>query len=254
MLDEVKYLKKKAIEWCDIVRTCRITPTEAWYCLNRTIMKTVEYPLMATCFSRKQVIDIMAPILQTILSKCKIQRKIPHKMLYGTLRSCGFGVKDPYLFQLVQHLQAILRHTNRATPSGELLVENMELVQVHMGLEQPFWDLPSPQYGHLAMEGWMKFTWKALCGSPLSLKGPALDVPPARVHDCHLMDVFVNSGYEREDLETFNSCRLYLRAHRLSDICTADRTSIHAKCWEGLFPEHRNQTPWMNAHKPSQDD
>ena len=51
MKDEVKYLQQKAIKWADALRTRKIQPYEAWYCLNAMIMKTIEYPLMATTLS-----------------------------------------------------------------------------------------------------------------------------------------------------------------------------------------------------------
>lgn len=115
MLDEAKFLKKKAIRWSDALRTNRIKPSQAWCCLNSTIMKKIEYPLVATTLSRKQIDDIMRPILRGALNKCAIQKNIPRKLLYGNLRARGFNLKDPFLTQLIAHLQSILRHCHRAS-------------------------------------------------------------------------------------------------------------------------------------------
>ena len=172
MQDEVRYLRGKAIKWADALRTKKLQPSEAWYCLAATIMKTIEYPLMATTMTRRQIDTIMQPILQAALRKCRIQNRLPWKLVYDTLRARGLGLKDPFITQLIQHLQAILRHANRDTPSQVLHQENMELVQLHIGSTRNFWELPFKQYGCLAPKGWMKHTWECLDSTLLSLLGP----------------------------------------------------------------------------------
>ena len=81
MHDEVVHLKANAKKWTDAVRSRRINPTEAWYSVTSTIMKTLEYPLMATCISRTDMDDIMRPILQAALPKASIQKCCPCKLV-----------------------------------------------------------------------------------------------------------------------------------------------------------------------------
>ena len=161
------------------LRTKKLQPSEAWYCLTATIMKTIEYPLMASTMTRRQINTIMQPILQAAIRKCRIQNHLPRKLVYGTLRAWGLGLKDPFITQLIQHLQAILRHANCNTPSQLLHQENMELVQLHIGSARNFWELPFEQYGCLAPKGWMKHTWECLDSTPLSLLGPPLQINPS---------------------------------------------------------------------------
>ena len=86
MDDEVEYLKNKVLTWCTMLRTQKIYGYEAWYCLVSTIMKSIEYPLAATTFSREQVDDIMRPLFKTALNMCNIQRHLPRKLLYGPIQ------------------------------------------------------------------------------------------------------------------------------------------------------------------------
>ena len=51
MSDKVSHLQSKVSLWTENVRNRRIAPEVAWYCLNSTIMRTIEYPLVATTFS-----------------------------------------------------------------------------------------------------------------------------------------------------------------------------------------------------------
>ena len=50
MKGKVCYLRQKVLTWTDGLRTGKVSKHMAWYCLNATIMKTLEYPLVATTF------------------------------------------------------------------------------------------------------------------------------------------------------------------------------------------------------------
>ena len=148
MIDEVKFLRHKVSVWCDRLRTGMIEKDVAWYCLNATIMKTIEYPLTATTFSRQDVHQVMKPLLRSALNKFGVQKNMPRKLVYGTLRSRGLGLRDPYWSQLIQHAQVILRHSHRNTPTRMLLDETMDLVQLYVGSEINFWELPDGSNTH----------------------------------------------------------------------------------------------------------
>jgi len=114
-----------------VVQTRRINPTESWYSINHTIMKTIEYPLAVTSISKKDIQDIMCPILQAALPKARIQKDFPRKLVYGTLMSEGFSVHDPSATQVIEHVHSIIRHRFQDTPSHDIHVQNMELVQCY---------------------------------------------------------------------------------------------------------------------------
>jgi hypothetical protein len=126
---------------------------QAWYSLTVTILRTLEYPLVATTFSQDQCKELMKPILQTALPLCKIQRRLPRALVYGSYRTRGLNLPNLYWVQLIYHLQSILRHMHRDTPSRDMHEENMDLVQFHVGSTVNFWELPYEEYGVLAPDG-----------------------------------------------------------------------------------------------------
>jgi len=220
-------------EWAEAMRTKRLSRSEAWCCVQSTIMKTLEYPLVATSLSHSDVDTIMPPILKVVLPKLGIQKKIPHSLLYGSASVQGCNLKDPWVTQLVEHLEAIMHHQYRDTPSADLHVKNMELTQCHVGSAAPFWELPFDLYGCLAPRSWMKSTWKHLDKTPLTLKGPKFTVSPKRARDDHLMDIFVQHDFDVETLRILNECRLCLHATMVADITEADGGVITQEAWEG---------------------
>ena len=156
MDDQLHHLQEKVQFWCEAIRTKKLASAEAWYCLSSTITKTIEYSLTATYFSRDEIDSIMKPLLQAALRLCGLQRNMPRKLVYGPKESRGCGLKDPFWLQLILHVTTILKHQEQDTPSRDLMDKNMDLVQLYVGSDQNFWELPFPLYGHLALDGWMK--------------------------------------------------------------------------------------------------
>jgi hypothetical protein len=78
---QTQALLKLANLWADRVRTGKFSPAEAWYSLQFCIMKSLEYPLMATSLSKKQCDLLMTATLSTppqsaqthriLLTKCR---------------------------------------------------------------------------------------------------------------------------------------------------------------------------------------
>jgi hypothetical protein len=118
-LDDFKYLHDWVVAGSDGLRTGHFRKEAAWLCINFTIsMKTIEHPLLATTFTHHEVHQFMKPLLRIVaLNSFNVEKDLPRKLVYGTLRSLGLGIQDPFCTQLIQHLQVILRRALRKTPT-----------------------------------------------------------------------------------------------------------------------------------------
>ena len=128
---------------------------DAWYAMNCTIMKTIEYPLMATTLSRAQLDTVMSPILTAALPKAGIQRHMPRAIVHGSHNVQGHEVHHPAATQTIQHVQAIMRHGVRMTMTGPLLRSLMEEHILEVGSSTPFLATSLRQVGpalHLDMD------------------------------------------------------------------------------------------------------
>jgi hypothetical protein len=142
----------------------------------------------------------------------------------------------------------------RDTPSRDMHVENMDLVQFHVGSTATFWDLPYEEYGILAPDGGIKHTWEALSKTPLTLKGPNLGLPNEREKDAALMDAFVAEEYDQKTLIILNECRLYLRVSHLSQISTACGQHVDEQCWSGAQQLSAMRKPLIKTYRPTRKD
>ena len=85
-VDEVKKFRVKAEEFSDCIQTRSISREDAWLAVNSTIMKTLEYPMIAITLSKKQWDYIMSPILIYSLPKSGIVRIFPRDVVYAPLQ------------------------------------------------------------------------------------------------------------------------------------------------------------------------
>ncbi|MGL4350682.1 MAG: hypothetical protein ACRCT2_09010, partial [Plesiomonas shigelloides] len=250
MREEVLYLRKKACDWADSLRAKRIRKDDAWYCVNSSILRTIEYPLTATSFTKEQCAHIMAPILYAMLPTIKVQRNMPRVLVYAPERYQGGGVNDPRAIQLILHLHCILRHCSRPTPTGSFLCSNMENLTLELGSGTPFWDLDYQVWKHIVTPSWIAFTWSELQDTPLSLRGPLPRLLPQRQGDVFLMDVFMAQDYSPADLCSLNDVRMYKQVMRLSDIVTADGKELLDSALTATPPTRSTNITWPRCYRP----
>ena len=59
--DIIQALLEKATKWADLVQSGHLLREEAWRALNSTIMKGLEYPLLATTLTEEETDIIFSP-------------------------------------------------------------------------------------------------------------------------------------------------------------------------------------------------
>ena len=224
MHDEVKHLRAKGQVWADGLRSRRIRKDDAWYCVNSSILRAIQYPLTATSLTRDQCSKVMAPILKALLASVRVQSNLSRTLVYAPAKFQCLAIDDTWAIQLIKHLHCILRHCSRDTVTGSKILSNMENLTLELGSGTSFWDLDYTLWECLATPSWITYTWRELDKTELSLRGPMELLKPQRVDDVFLMDAFVALDLDPADLISLNDVRMYKQVTRLSDIVSADGT------------------------------
>ena len=68
---------------------------EAWYALTATVMKTIEYPLLALTLTKEQCTHM--PVLMSGLPACGNCRYFPRDVLYAPIKFQGVGLNNIYI-------------------------------------------------------------------------------------------------------------------------------------------------------------
>ena len=82
------------------------------------MMKTLEYPLMATILSKSQCDKIMAPILDAGLAALGINRRMTQAVVYGPKQYQGVGIPDLWTLQGILKLWLAIAHGDAPTITG----------------------------------------------------------------------------------------------------------------------------------------
>jgi hypothetical protein len=214
---------EKSNLWADKIRAGRFTHTEAWYLLQFCVMKTLEYPLMATSLSKEQCKTIIKPIRAAALPASEINRHLSLTIVHGPKQYQGVGILDLWTVQGIVKLWLALQHGDAPTITGNQLRASMELHTLEIGLPGQLLQQDFQTYQQMATISWLKHSWEFLfADSNIQLKATTPELTLARENDKFLMDKFGSYGYQKTELSQLNLCRLYCHATRLSDISTGD--------------------------------
>ena len=78
-------LRDKAEDWATLFSVGHLKREEAWRGLHSTIMKSLEYPLVATPLTEIEAENIFTPIKNAALPKSGIVRTFPKKIIHAPL-------------------------------------------------------------------------------------------------------------------------------------------------------------------------
>ena len=132
---QIKVMRAKATEWGMHMSKGALRDFEAWNALNTTILKSLEYPLVATTLSRKEIKHVLAPALSAGLQTSGFGKSFPQKILYAPTSIQGMGVTNLFHKQFIRHVKDIADQTWRATPSEKFIALNLEALKLEAGIE-----------------------------------------------------------------------------------------------------------------------
>jgi hypothetical protein len=176
MTSHVEYLREKAVTWSEQVRCGVLRRSEAWYAMNTSILKSIEYSLTATTMTKQQTETIMRPILKAGLSKSGLSQKFPRTAVYSSLKYQGLGICDPYFTQGVKKLSIFLQ-SNLSVPLMNHAIQTLwYLTRLECGLGPHFLTKPFPPASCIVTRGWIAYLWEFVSHYNIIVHQHALDV------------------------------------------------------------------------------
>ena len=146
---QIKYMQKVAEQWSKKVRVGHITRVDAWTAFTSTVMKTLEYPLLALTLSESECGAIMSPVLSEGLPKMGICRSMARSLVHAPTKFQGLGIYNLYTTQGLIHVKELLNHIWRKTETGKLLRTTMEFAKLEAGIRGSLFALDYELHGHL---------------------------------------------------------------------------------------------------------
>jgi hypothetical protein len=249
----VEALRKSAEEWSALVKTGHLQAKDVWLALNTTIMKSIEYPLMALTLTEKQCKMIMSPILNVALPAAQVCRNYPRDVAYGPKELIGLGVNNIYLTQGTQQIGLLHQYLSTNTITGELMRACIEAHKMHIGFGTNMFELNYERLHRLTPPTWITNIWKFSNSHHISVQEDITgNTAGKRENDRHIMDI-VSEDQEmsNNDLVHINRCRLFLQVVTVADIANGNGTLLRRGVLKGtMMKMNRNSYQWPRQDRP----
>ena len=84
---QIDHMRRVADEWYEKVRVGHLTRFDAWTAFNTTIMKSLEYPLLALTLTDDECTKIMTPVLKAGWPNMGICRTMARSLVYAPIKT-----------------------------------------------------------------------------------------------------------------------------------------------------------------------
>ena len=223
-----EWLEKQCTEAAAFVTKHALTPTEGSIYYHTVLMPSLRYPLSNTFFTRKALEKIETRSHQSLATALGFNRHTSKRVLYAPTALGGGGMRHLAVEQGIGQLESFVRHWRSGdTQIGVLVRIALHWAQKVAGVGVGILKNPSKKLPHLDVK-WFTSLREFLTDAHTQLVVDDDGVlPRQREHDDYIMDILADSQkFTPAEMRRLNYCRLYLRATLLSDIATADGTSV----------------------------
>lgn len=240
MKTQSNFMRAQALQWCNSIAKGFFDQRLMYQALSTTIMKSLEYPLPATTLSSVQCDYIMKPIYKLCLPKLKVVGTFPISLRYSAIQHFGLQLPNLYWLQGYYHLDRLIRYAKSMHLTGQLIRHSLENLRLELGCNGQLFDLPYNTLSRIATDTWLTHTWKFISQYNLQLSLQVPDIPLQREFDSLLIPMFMAKGFQNEELQQLNRCRIFLKVTTLSDITCGFGEMITQEAWNGRCNDFRS--------------
>ena len=246
----VSELKTIALQWGARIRLGNPSPAEAWQALTCTITPKLKYPLPACTLSEEECKSILFPAIRAALPKSRICSMLP-----GAVRDCpqnygGLGISSLYHYQCTSRISIMAQQIFQQTPTGFLLIQNIEDLTLETGLYGPIWNMPFDLISkYVSQHSYVYHILKYNAENNISLSIPHETLAPQREGDQPIMLLASQYFSTTAELRSIQRVRLLLGVTHLSDISTANGYKMDITMFDThLHKHHKNLYDWPSKH------
>ena len=249
---QLDHLTTKTNKWTAAMHAAPVTKDEAHLSYSRIYIPSIRYGLGTCYFTTEDLLRIQRPAVNFALSKMGYNQHTPRAVVYGPRALGALGLPSLLLEQGLQQLQFITRHLRSPhSPLRPLFQLSIEWYRMLAGYSVCPLALPTQSLSHIEFAPWFKALQQFLKNTQHSLDIPNLYCPRTlREHDVAIMEI-PRTTFSTEEAMQINRCRLFLRVHMVSEICSAHGGHLNLDMWRGQLPDSSSSTLlWPRQQRP----
>ena len=220
--DQYKELCEWTANWADRLRISFLSESETVQAIQTSIMKKLEYPLLAMTLTREQCDNILKPLLRTALPRTRINRNFCGKTLRAPGGFLGLNFPCLYTSQVIAHMECLLRHGGQSTITGRLLEGTIEVAKAELGFPGKLFSHSASEFSHLLTSSWIKDIWHEIHDNKMTFIEHTDDLQLKRENDQFIMTAVLKLPLTPKQIRTINKCRIHLQVYTFSDLCSGD--------------------------------
>lgn len=210
-------------------------------------------PLLS--FECSKLDRLQSTTLQAVLPKLHLNRNTARSIIHGPAALGGLSLPHIHTLQGIDKLYLFLGHLRIRDRTAQLLHSDLSYLQLLTGSGSLCLNLSIADYQWVE-KGWLTSLWDYVNTVHLQFIYPALWLPPLpRAGDAYLMEQFLQLKLPNNTLARLNRCRLYLQVITISDLTSADGSTILPAAKQGTLIEERpSGLRWPSQGLPTRAD
>jgi hypothetical protein len=184
---------------------------------------------VCSSFTMSELNTLQKAPARATLARLGFNRNISREIVFGSSLYGGLGLLNLFVEQGIVQLQLLLRHFRAETTQGSMMLVGLSWWHLIAGFSSSLWENPQSNISYV------EHSWYTSIKDFLLHANGSVYIPPSnfikwqplREQDATLMEqISCLDGVSRADLKSFNRCHLFAGVMYLSEIPTADGTSI----------------------------
>ena len=222
-------LGNRASEWLNKIRNGHLPSSYALMSYYQQLWPGLRYGLGTLSNRLSAAEECLGKFDYQLLPYIGVNRNI--KREWRTLHHAfgGLGLLSLPIEQFICRTTLLLQHYNTSSIIGNKLTCSMHLLQLQLGTNVNPLLLSFKKFGHLAPTCWLHSYWESLHKFPIALHLAYTTIPPPRLHDDTIMSFLSRYMPTSPILTSINRCRCFLNLLFLSDMTTADGSTLDAE-------------------------
>jgi hypothetical protein len=224
----------KATQFAKYLQTTKPDRDTTWYAFHVAFLKSLAYPMEATCLSLSDWDDIISPLLGITMQLCRIPSTFPRDLIFTLLQYQGLGVQHPFYSQMMKHLVTRVTETaNARSATGDLLKGAVEDLRREVGLPGEFTAAPWGWLGTAVAHMWLTHFMCFAHSHKDQIHDPLPKLLSARPGDRCLMELFLSLPFTSEELAKLIAWRQFYDVIWVSDIVSSSGHGLLQHIWKG---------------------
>lgn len=245
--------KAKNDQFVRVMDSNYMTRLEAWTFYTSIYIPSITYAIPMSPLTPQQCTDLNSRFLRVLLPRLGYNRNLSSVLRYTPQVMGGVGLKHLYHQQGLLLLQHAYKYLNSpGTAIGKMLHIAISWTQTFLGVSQCILTdvhQPIPPVGPSILLDLRQFLRHINAHLSIS-HSPQQQV--LRTHDRFIMDIALSqTRWKPKQLIQINSCRRYLQALTIADICTSSGTRLTHETTNAIAPsDNLLRVNRFNQQKP----